>query len=319
VFRLCSESFGYCDNPSASISYEGLNLKCLVWFNSVDNMRSFYENVRKSHEYYCEAAQCPPLEFGDIDFSMKSPLNPLTPVLSDAYIATDSESPEQSNAGSFACGVSFASISTPDIFFRLVEDPCAFEEIKPCACHIADAALFKELDGDMENRLYLSQDLHSMFDGRQTTDSIPHVGIYFVSFDGRETVEHEGQALQYDRVTIGFETPYQGTVQKIKFKKGSSVINGAMHTFVHVRSHEKFKRFLDLKYAKTMCSWDSRDVSYTHKIYVEVDDVCVDLAKMSVAKMEFKCSECGKICSTQRGLRSHVGTKACRSSLKKVN
>jgi hypothetical protein len=98
-------------------------------------------------------------------------LNPLNPVLSRAYIATDSESPEQSNAGSFVSGVIFASISTPEIFFRLVEDLQVFEEVKPCICHIADAAMYKELDGDMENRFYFSQDLHSMFDGRQTTVS----------------------------------------------------------------------------------------------------------------------------------------------------
>jgi hypothetical protein len=82
-------------------------------------------------------------------------------------------------------------------------------------------------------------------------------------------------------------------MQKIRFKQGSSVIDGAMHTFVHVRSDEKFKHFLDLKYTKTMCSWDSCDVAHMHKIDVDIDDVCADLAEMSVKdlKMTFKCSQ----------------------------
>ena len=322
LFRLCSDSFGYYENPSTSISYEGVNLICHVWFEKVEYMRSFYENVRKGHECFCEGACCPRLEFGDIDFSLKRAPYSLSPVLSGAYIANDSESPEQSEAGyrSILSGVSFASASTPDVYFRLVEQQHVFEEIKPCGCHIADAAMYKEFDGDMDNRLYFSQDLHSMFDGRQTTDSLPHVGVYFVSFDGRETVEYGGQELLYDRVTIGFETPYQGTRHKISFKEGSSLVEGSMHTCVHVRSHEKFKHFLDLKYSKTSNAWDSRNISFKHKIDVDVNAICTDLASMSVTDAAskktktFECSQCKKVCKSERGLNSHVGSKKCLSS-----
>lgn len=209
------------------------------------------------------------------------------------------------------------------MYFRLVEEQQVFEEIKPCGCHIADAALYKQFDADMDNRLYFSQDLHSMFDGRQTTDSLPHVGVYFVSFDGRETVKYDGVERQYDKVTIGFETPYQGTMQKIHFKKGSCVVEGSMQTFVHVHSHQKFKHFLDLKYSKTSNAWDSRDVSYTHKINVDVDAICTELGSMSVtdaASREtktFQCSLCGKICKSKGGLHRHVGSKKCQPFLKK--
>jgi hypothetical protein len=170
----------------------------------------------------------------------------------------------------------------PDVFFRLVEDFRNFD-IKPSICHIADSALYPEYDDDLENRLYLTQDLHSRFDGRHTTDSIPHVGIYFVSFDGREVVEFDGSRLELDRVTVAFEIPYPGVMNLIRFKQGSYVNNGVMHTFLHVKSHVKFKNFLDLKYSCTMVEWDIHRKQYNHKVVLNIESIIEELDRLSVS------------------------------------
>jgi hypothetical protein len=322
MFRLCSANYGFYENSEKSISYEDSSLKCRVWFKTETNMRSFCDQVMKSHKAFCEPVFCPTLRFGDIDLSLKSVSMSLVAVFEWDYDARKSDSPEQTDAD-YSClsGISFASVSAPDVYFRLVEEPSTFIDIKPCGCHIADAALFPQFDRDKDNRLYFSQDLHSLFDGRQTTSGVPHVGVYFVSFEGQETVEFGGAQQQYDKVTIGFETPFDGTWQRIRLKTGSfRSPEGEMHTFVHVHSHLKFKHFLNLKYFKTTNSWETRGVSYNHKIGdVDVDAICTELTNMSVTDAAsrntkiFQCS-CGKVCRSEQGLSSHSRAKKCQKS-----
>jgi hypothetical protein len=57
---------------------------------------------------------------------------------------------------------------------------------------------FPEHDEDPDNRLYLSQPVHYLFDGYQTAGSgklskkYPYLGIYFVRDEGKEVVEFNG-------------------------------------------------------------------------------------------------------------------------------
>lgn len=314
VFRLCSENFGYYEDKKNSISYQEFALNCCVWFESVSNMRSFIEKLRTSHQSFCR--HCPPLDLGDdIDFTMKRPPSDLIPILTLHYTPNDSTSPDCSNAIDYQSDmshVSVVSVSKPHVFFRLVEDSQVFEDIKPCSCHIADAALYQAYDHDEENRLFLSQDLRSRFDGRQTSDSLPHVGIYFVSFDGREIVEYEGVPYELDRVTVAFEIPYPGVMELIKFKRGSFVVDGVMHTFLHVQSHVKLKHFLDLKYSSTMIKWDENRIQYHHHIYLNIEGIIEELDCLSISDDKaFVCQECGGKFKTKSGIAKHAASEKC--------
>lgn len=229
IYRLSSFHCGYYESSTDSIKYEDVTLHCCLWFRDPDKMRLFVEDVTSSHNSFCRHLSV--LQVPTLDLSMKRPPTSLTPVMTSSYNASDSKLPDLTEANDYQSNNgSVVSVSTPGIFVRLIEDAQVFEELKPCSCHIADKALYPDYDHDSENRLYMSQDQHSRFDGRQTNDSLPHFGIYFVSFDGKEVVEFEDE---YDKVTVGSEIPYPGVERKIRFKKGSDRRDGVMHTFLH--------------------------------------------------------------------------------------
>src|SRR3984957_13963817 len=143
----------------------------------------------------------------------------------------------------------------------MLEDAAVFGPIIPTSCHIADYALYRDFDLDADNRLYLTQDAHVLFDGRQLINEVPHFAIYFVSYDGQESIEFNGTRHVRDKVTIGIEAPFADVYERIRFKNGSfRSADGVMHTFVHVRSHTRFKAFLDLKYLKTTNIWVTKGV-----------------------------------------------------------
>jgi hypothetical protein len=138
-------------------------------------------------------------------------------------------------------------------------------------CHIADRAFWNEHNDDPDNRLYLSQALHSRFDGIQTDDSrIPHVGIYFVENVGKETVTFHGASHEMFEIIVGFEIPFAGVAAMIKFKPGTYERGDVYYTHIHVNDASKVKKYLDLKYHNTtMNKWDARGIQYNHSIILD--------------------------------------------------
>jgi hypothetical protein len=155
------------------------------------------------------------------------------------------------------------------------EKPGLFKFYRPTSCHIAGKKDFPEYDQDPDNRLYLSQPVHFLFDGYQTTDTgnltkkYPPFGIYFVRDEGEEVIEFHSVRYHMHKIIIAFETVVDGVVESINFKDGSFVENGVWHTYIHVNNPEHVKLYLTLKYLKTAQKWDKVGIEYQHREVVD--------------------------------------------------
>jgi hypothetical protein len=106
--------------------------------------------------------------------------NPLVPVMMNHYDSSTSQSPQHTDIPFHEISSSsVVSVRVAKVYFRLVEEVDEFFDVKPTGCHIADMSVWNQHNNDQDNRLYLTQKLQ--FDGIQTNDSVPHVGIYFVA------------------------------------------------------------------------------------------------------------------------------------------
>jgi hypothetical protein len=266
VYRQCSSKFGYIE-ALGNIAYEGDDLHAKCWFRNDDYVRSCGEHLSESHKSFC--GSCPKLEIV-YDWNPHYDLHGLKPVMFADYMSTESTSPAWTKVSYSDGDVSYATLATADVYFKRVEDETAFGDIKATGCHIADKALYPDYDKCEDNRLYLTQATHSRFDGKKTYDGISHVGVYFVEFSGTEDIQFSGTLYRRDKVIIGFEIPFPDVLGMINFEPGSYIKNGHMHTFVHVKSHEQFKCFLDLKYAKTANQWTEKGITFEKEANIDV-------------------------------------------------
>jgi hypothetical protein len=188
--------------------------------------------------------------------------------------------------------VSAANASNAEVYFRLIEKPELFAFINPTSCHIADKKDHPEYDENPDNRLYLSQAIHYLFDGYQTAGSgkvkakYPFIGIYFVRDDGEEFVEFNSVKYRMHKIIIAFEIVVSGVAEIINFKNGSfKDDNNIWHTHIHVIDPDSVKLFLNLKYSKTTKKWDNQEILYQHmrEEFAEDDqNIEVDLAELSL-------------------------------------
>jgi hypothetical protein len=281
--KLCCHWVAYCER-GGSIHYVDHSLHADLWFKEEGNMLRFINEVTLSHNTFCSlypeierfinrvtvshntfCSLYPEIEWNYSCEPRQSPY--LIPVMIKDYRSNDSSSPEHTDIPFHESSSSVVSISLAKVYFRLVEDESEFFDIKPTSCHIADMALLNDHDSsDVDNRLYLTQALHSRFDGMQTSDSIPHVGIYFVENAGKEEVTYGGAQYTMDRIIVGFEIPFEGVAAKIKFKPGTYRQGDIYYTHIHVINACNVKKYLDLKYHNTMNRWDARGIQFNHRI-----------------------------------------------------
>jgi hypothetical protein len=177
------------------------------------------------------------------------------------------------------------------VFFRLIEKPAMFGYCNPTSCHIADKKDHIEFDKCPDNRLYLSQEIHFMFDGYQTIltgmlkKKVPLFGIYFVRDEGEEIIEFNSVRYRRHKIIVAFETVQSGVAEGINFKDGSFVEGGIWHTYIHVYDPKKVKLYLTLKYNKTAKRWDDDEITYQHHEIVDVSDaaaVGIPLGELSL-------------------------------------
>jgi hypothetical protein len=264
VTKLCCQWVAYYE-AKTDIFYVEHSLHASLWFKKEDNMLRFVNEVDISHNTFC--SQFPQIEW---DFSCEPKVSPsLIPVMMNHYDSSTSQSPQHTDIPFHESSSSVVSVRLARVYFRLVEEINEFFDVKPTGCHIADKSIWNQHDDDKDNRLYLTQKLHSQFDGMQTNDSIPHVGIYFVENKGEELVTFEGASFSMHRVIVGFEIPFEGVAARIKFKEGTYHRGGVYFTHIHVDNPANVKKYLDLKYHKTMNIWDSKGISYTHSINLD--------------------------------------------------
>lgn len=264
-----------------------------MWFRKEEDLRNFINRVAETHlsyrlptpivwEYAFEAATAPRV----------------CPVMTMDYTKWNSTSPEYTPVQSVATDVSAANASDAEVFFRLIEKPGLFTYYNPTSCHIADKKDYPEYDENPDNRLYLSQPVHYLFDGYQTASSgkltkkYPYLGIYFVRDEGQEVVEFNGVNYHMHRIIIAFEAIGRGLTSIINFKEGSFVENGIMHTHIHVNNADQVKLFLSLKYRKTAKKWDEQEIEYQHREIVEEEQsVEIEMAEMSLESESWACCQ----------------------------
>ena len=271
MIRIASDCFAYYESPETSVIYgDDMSLTAKMWFKSEENLRTFINKVGDTHLTY----RLPTPIVWEYDFEAAAAPR-VRPVMTMDYTKGDSSSPDYTPVQSAATDVSAANASDAEVYFRLIEKPGLFTYYNPTSCHIADKKDFPEHDEDPDNRLYLSQPVHYLFDGYQTASSgkltkkYPYVGIYFVRDEGKEVVEFNGVKYHMHRIIIAFEAIANGVTSCINFKEGSFTENGIMHTYIHVNNADQVKLFLSLKYRKTAKKWDEQEIEYHHHDIVE--------------------------------------------------
>jgi hypothetical protein len=272
VFDIASECFAYYESPVTSVAYsQDRSLQIQLWFKTEENLRTFVNKVGEVHTYY---RLPPPIEWNITYEAVETP--PLLhPVMKMDYLKGASSSPEYTPQQSHASDVSAANASNAEVYFRLIERPNLFAFYNPTSCHIADKSDFPDYDKDPDNRLYLSQPVHYLFDGYQTaetgnlTKKYPLFGVYFVRDEGEEVIEFHSVRYHMHKIIIAFETVARGVAETINFKAGSFVENGVWHTYIHVNNPEHVKLYLTLKYLKAAKKWDKVGIKYQHREVVD--------------------------------------------------
>lgn len=196
VYRLCTSRLGYYESPE-NIAYTGSDLHVKCWFKNEDHKRLFIEDVLDLHETFC--GSCPELDLV-YDWNPHYDIIGLKPIMSGDYKSSDSSSPDLTEVSFSDGGISYASLGTPDVYFKRVEEEAIFGDIRATSCRIADYSLYRDYDKWDDNRLYLTQDTHCRFHGRQTVDKLPHIGVFFVEFSGAEDVQYSGTTFTRDMV-----------------------------------------------------------------------------------------------------------------------
>ncbi len=129
-------------------------------------------------------------------------------------------------------------------------------------CHLESKATNKAAASDHNNILFLSWITHQVFDGLNLATKqhmVPSIAIEFVSFEEVENMELvSGYPIPKHRVWISIESPNPKILEGVGMllKDGSRFENGKWLTFVHVDSHESFRRYLTIKYNETKRLWD---------------------------------------------------------------
>ena len=271
MIRIASDCFAYYESPETSVVYnEDSSLTANMWFKSEENLRTFINRVAETHLNYRLPA---PISW---KYTFEAATAPhVRPVMTMDYSKGESLSPDYTPVQSVATDVSAANASNAEVYFRLVEKPGLFSCYNPTSCHIADKKDFPEYDENPDNRLYLSQPVHYLFDGYQTAGSgklskkYPYLGIYFVRDEGEEAVNFNGVQYHMHRIIIAFEAIKQEVIPSINFKEGSFIEDDIMHTHIHVNNPDQAKLFLSLKYRKTAKKWDEQEIIYRHREPVE--------------------------------------------------
>jgi hypothetical protein len=130
-------------------------------------------------------------------------------------------------------------------------------------CHLMSKKDYPEEEKNPNNILRLSWSLHQRFDGLNTSEKhlVPQIAIGFVRFERQEEMPISvGYAEWKDRVTIFIEARDLRILTKVgnMLKSGSQSSpdkEGKIYTFVHVDSHEDFRRCLTTKYEETKRLW----------------------------------------------------------------
>ena len=146
---------------------------------------------------------------------------------------------------------------------------------------------------------------------------MPHFGIYFLSFDGTESVEYESITYIMDKVTVAFEFPplFAAVRRCLNLKCGSSM-DDVPRTQIHVRNYKRFRCFLALKYLHTMAEWNRRRIPYTYHLNFKKECILAELEILSALKAsqhDFKCYKC--YTKNKVALKSFITEEAWRKHL----
>ena len=162
--------------------------------------------------------------------------------------------------------MSIADASDAYHTLQMIEDPnhLILYNRELYRCHSVSQASNKTERYNRNNVLILSWLTHQSFDGLNLVTKqhlVPSIAIQFVKFEGKETLEFtNGYPFQKDKVTISVESPDPKVLESvgILMKKGSQMVDGKLHTFVHVDSWEELKKFLTIKYDETKGLWEKK-------------------------------------------------------------
>eukprot|EP00981_Chlorochromonas_danica_P003125 scaffold622_cov174-Ochromonas_danica.AAC.1 len=238
TFVLADDCNGfYCaGGEPESIYYEENTLVLNVLFKSEDDARRFRSALERRALNFCIISSVTVSEsYEEVVLPTRA-----REIHATHYVHGESDSPQHSLAVS-----DYKSQADEDEDHHL--------------CHLASNKKDKD---NQNNLLILSWTTLQCFDGLNLVTKqhmVPSIAIQFVEFQGRETLEFtNGYPFQKDKVAISVESPDPKVLEGIGLllKAGSSVVDGKLHSFVHVDSWEEFKKFLTIKYVETTRLWE---------------------------------------------------------------
>ncbi len=194
----------------------------------------------------------------------------LSSVLWSDYDPNDSESPFQSlddfkaSHASLDSSLTAISASDPIAQFQGIESKVLFTFQKSYKCHVKDSALFKDVKGDPNNIISVSQTVHNYFDGMQIVDPItgqlklPLLAIKPLEHVGDEYLGEPPRKLQKLEIEAEFRT--DDVAKTVLFKEGSEKLSGSLwKSFIHVNDAKKCQDCLNWKYKRTKKAWKRAD------------------------------------------------------------
>jgi hypothetical protein len=266
VFADDCNGFYFCDEK-ATIYYENNDLCLAVLFKSQDEARKFRITLEKRAVSFCIISSVTVSEtYEKVVLQAKA-----REIRATHYVHGDSDSPNhslaqsdyKSQADDASDVMSIADASDAYHTLQMIEDsnhPILYNK-DLYRCHCESHTSNKTERYNPNNVLILSPWTHQSFAGWNLVTKqhlVPSVAIQFVKFEGRETLEFtNGYPFEKDRVAISVESPDPKELEAVSplLKKGSHMVNGKLHTYVHVDSWEEFKQFLTIKFDETQKLW----------------------------------------------------------------
>jgi len=269
IFVLADDCYGfYCaGGEPESIYYEEKTLVLNVLFKSEVDARRFRSLLQRRALQFCIISSVTVSEsYEEVVLPTRA-----REIYAANYVHGESNSPEhslvlsdyKSQADEDNDEVTVCDASDAYHTLQMIENPNhPFLYGKDLyRCHLASQASYKKDKDNPNNLLILSWTTHQCFDGLNLVTKqhmVPSIAIRFVEFQGRETLEFtNGYPFQKDKVVISVESPDPKVLESIGLllKAGSSIVDGKLHSFVHVDSWEEFKNFLTIKYEETTGLW----------------------------------------------------------------
>jgi hypothetical protein len=270
TFVLADECNGfYCaGGEPESIYYEENTLVLNVLFKSEDDARRFRSTLERRALNFCIISSVTVSEsYEEVVLPTRA-----REIHATHYVHGESDSPQHSLAMSDYKSqvdedddeVTVCDASDAYHTLQMIENPNhPFLYGKDLyRCHLASQASNKQDKDNQNNLLILSWTTHQCFDGLNLVTKqhmVPSIAIQFFEFQGRETLEFtNGYPFQKDKVAVTVESPDPKVLQSIGMllKAGNSVVDGKLHSYVHVDSWEEFKKFLTIKYLETTRLWE---------------------------------------------------------------